>query len=116
MNAFTRDRIGRYPLQRLLNEDAHGARYEGRDPESGQRVAVQVFPAALAGARGWWGGLHLKRLAAEAKALQHPNIVRVIDGGREGGSAFVVTEWVDGIRCRCSSRAPAACPRCTGWH
>lgn len=98
-SALTRDRIGSYTLQRLLSESRQGARYEGLDFESGQRVTVQVFPAAaVAGGSGWWGGLHLKRLASEAQALQHPNIVRVIDAAREGDAAFVVTEWVDGDR------------------
>jgi len=65
------------------------------DMVDGQRsVAIKLFPAHLDADR-----LHLEAYARECQILQrldHPNIVRILDGGKDDdGRRYLVLEWLE---------------------
>ena len=71
-----------------------GEVYRARDEQLGRDVAVKVLPQELAGDAG-----RLARFEREAKllaALSHPNILSIHDFVKEGGTAYVVTELLEG--------------------
>lgn len=64
--------------------------HRGRDGD-GQPVAVYLFPGDRARL-----GARLSAAYETAAAIDHPNVLRVIDFGREGEFVYLVTEWVEG--------------------
>jgi predicted Ser/Thr protein kinase len=90
-------RVGDYLLLEEIGHGGHGTVFlaERADGLYGQRVAVKML-------RAWTGeGARQRRFEREVRILadlQHPGIVRLLDGGvtREG-STFVVMEYVDGM-------------------
>jgi len=78
--------------------------YRARDERLGRAVAVKVVDTArLAGAAGDAAQALAARIQAALQAfaaVEHPNLARIYDVGLlEGGqAAFVVTEWLEGVR------------------
>jgi tetratricopeptide (TPR) repeat protein/tRNA A-37 threonylcarbamoyl transferase component Bud32 len=71
-----------------------GAVWKARDRKLDRTVAVKIPH------RGTLTNDELEKFLREARAaaqLQHPNIVRVYEAGREGESAFIVSDFVRGI-------------------
>src|SRR5450830_701269 len=71
-----------------------GEVYRARDTKLDRDVAVKVLPADLAN-----DPEALSRLEREARAvaqLSHPNILAIHDFGREGETAYAVTELLEG--------------------
>ncbi len=86
--------IGHYDLLEKVAEGGMGTVYKGRDRRNGQVVAVKVVPPHIAS-----NPVYLKRFEQEynaARALNHPNMVRAIDFGREAGTPYLVMEFVEG--------------------
>src|SRR6266699_3934171 len=86
--------IGQYDLIDKVAEGGMGTVYKGRHRVSGDIVAVKVVPPHIAS-----NPVYLKRFEQEysvARSLQHPNIVRALDFGREDGMPFLVMEFVQG--------------------
>ncbi|MGZ5269745.1 MAG: serine/threonine-protein kinase [Ramlibacter sp.] len=90
-------KLGRYELVRVLGMGAMGVVYEARDPNLDRRVAIKTImvddlaPDAAAE--------YEERFRTEARSaarLQHPNIVTVHDSDRDGNTAFLVMEFVEG--------------------
>src|SRR5689334_4304580 len=66
--------------------------YRARDPD-GVLVAVYLFPSDAVAT-----GRVVDRVAEAARAcagLEHPNVLRVLDFGPEGSSAYLATEWAE---------------------
>ena len=87
-------RLGAYEVLAPLGAGGMGEVYRGRDPRLGREVALKVLPEALAADRD-----RLSRFEQEARAasaLNHPNIVTIYEVGREGETAFIAMELVDG--------------------
>ncbi|HTA43242.1 MAG TPA: protein kinase [Bryobacteraceae bacterium] len=91
----------RIPAYRILREIAHGGMgivylAERADGLYRKRVAVKVVNTGMAGEES------LRRFRTErqvAASLDHPNIVRLLDGGTTGdGLPYLVMEYVDGLR------------------
>jgi hypothetical protein len=86
--------IGQYDLVEKIAEGGMGTVYRGRHRETGDIVAVKVVPPHLL-----TNPVVLKRFEQEyavAKAIDHPNIVKALDFGREGETRFLVMEFVQG--------------------
>ncbi|MGE0709414.1 MAG: protein kinase [Planctomycetota bacterium] len=87
-------KLPRYEVVRLLGEGGMGKVYLARDEASGEQVAIKVIlPHGSVSAQA----LELfQRETDLTRQLQHPNIVRYIDGGCARGTFFLVLEFVDG--------------------
>ncbi|MCO5166360.1 MAG: protein kinase [Planctomycetes bacterium] len=85
-------RIGRFIVDAELGRGGMGVVYRAHDPATGARVALKVLLHAEAE--------DLLRFEREARLLaqvQHPDIVRLLELGREpGGRPFVALELVEG--------------------
>jgi serine/threonine protein kinase len=83
---------GRYTVAGLANLGAANV-YRARDPEGGL-VAVYLYTAqAIAKDQI---AARLASAFEACAALEHPNILRVLDHGQEGSHGYLVTEWVEG--------------------
>ena len=89
--------LGRYELVRVLGKGAMGLVYEGRDPNLERRVAIKTIKVENLSAEA--AAEYEVRFGTEARSaarLQHPNIVSVYDSGRDGDTAFLVMEFIQG--------------------
>ena len=71
-----------------------GEVYRARDPQLLREVAIKVLPAPLS--RDPDRQHRFEREARAAASLNHPNIVAVHDVGVHAGTAFIVTELLEG--------------------
>src|SRR4029453_7363656 len=86
--------VDRYEVGRLLGAGGMAEVYEGRDRLLARRVPIKVLlpqysrdPAFLT---------RFKREAQSAASLTHPNIVGIYDTGVQGGTNFIVMEYIEG--------------------
>jgi serine/threonine protein kinase len=87
-------RLGPYEILAPLGAGGMGEVYRARDARLDREVAVKVLPAHLsqdADARS-----RFEREAKAVAALSHPNILAIHDFGLEGGTAYAVTELLEG--------------------
>jgi len=87
-------RLGPYELVAPLGAGGMGEVYRAKDTRLGREVAVKVLPSEVAGDPD-----RLRRFEQEAKAassLNHPGILTVHDFGAHDGTAYLVTELLDG--------------------
>jgi|GEM_PF-6881075 len=91
---------GRFRVGRLLGAGGMGAVYEAVREDLGQmRVAVKVLHATLASDETLLA--RFRREAETVGALNHPNIVRILDfHAHQGEPAFLVMELLDGVSLR----------------
>jgi eukaryotic-like serine/threonine-protein kinase len=86
--------IGHYDILQKIADGGMGSVYRGRDQQNGGTVAIKIVPPHMAN-----NDVLLKRFRQEfdtASKLDHPNIVRALDFGMEGGSPYLVMEFVEG--------------------
>src|SRR5919197_4328894 len=105
----------RYEVGRLLGAGGMAEVYEGRDRLLARRVAIKVLLAEFSQDPSFVA--RFKREAQAAASLSHPNIVAVWDTGVEGGTNFIVMEYVEGRTLRDLLRiggAPPARPAAGG--
>lgn len=100
--------IGRFKIRRLLGEGAQGRVYLADDSHLGRPVAIKtllVNPGNRHATERW-----LSNEARTIARLNHPNIVTLHDAGDDGGTPYLVLEYVEGqtldALCRESSRLP----------
>ena len=87
-------RLGPYEILSPLGAGGMGEVYRARDAKLGRDVAIKVLPSAFAS-----DPERLARFEREAKAvaaLSHPNILAIFDFGDQGGTAYAVTELLEG--------------------
>jgi dipeptidyl aminopeptidase/acylaminoacyl peptidase len=87
-------RLGPYVIVSALGAGGMGEVYRARDAKLSRDVAIKVLPAEFSARPD-----ALARFEREAKAvaaLSHPNILAIHDFGTEGGTAYAVTELLDG--------------------
>ncbi|HEX6676465.1 MAG TPA: Stk1 family PASTA domain-containing Ser/Thr kinase [Actinomycetes bacterium] len=84
----------RYEVGRLLGAGGMAEVFEGRDRLLARRVAIKVLLAEFSQDPSFVA--RFKREAQAAASLSHPNIVGVWDTGVEGGTNFIVMEYVEG--------------------
>lgn len=88
------EKVGNYDLLQKIADGGMGSVYKGRHRDTGALVAIKILPPHLAA-----NAVYLKRFEQEynaTKALNHPNIVKAIEFGREGHSPYLVMEFVEG--------------------
>jgi serine/threonine protein kinase len=89
--------IGKYEIRRTLGKGAMGMVYEGYDPVIERKVAIKTILAEyLEDGEMEEAVARFKREAQAGGRLQHPNIVAVYEYGNDAGTAFMVTEYVEG--------------------
>ena len=87
-------RLGPYEVLAPLGAGGMGEVYRALDTRLDREVAVKVLPESLAEDPS-----ALSRFEREAKALaalSHPNVLTILDFGREGGVAYAVMELLEG--------------------
>jgi serine/threonine protein kinase len=98
-------RLGHYEILAPLGAGGMGDVYRARDTSLDREVAVKVLPERVAASPD-----ALARFEREAKAvaaLSHPNILAIHELGRQEGTAYAVTELLEGetLRQRLASGA-----------
>lgn len=91
------DILGKYRLLEEIGRGAVGVVYRAEDSLSGRQVAVKVIAPRTEEQRAVYARLFFNEVRANG-LLRHPNIVPVLDAGREGPRFYVVMECVSGGR------------------
>jgi eukaryotic-like serine/threonine-protein kinase len=90
-------KLGRYDIVRVLGEGAMGVVYEAVDPNLNRKVAIKTVRVGnLSRDDAKEYELRFRTEAHSAARLQHPNIVSVYDSDRDGNTAYLVMEFVQG--------------------
>ena len=90
-------KLGRYDLIRVLGKGAMGLVYEGYDPNLHRRVAIKTIKVEnLSEEAATEYEVRFRTEARSAARLQHPHIVSVYDSDRDGDTAFLVMEFIQG--------------------
>ncbi len=87
-------RLGPYEVLSPLGAGGMGEVYRARDSRLGREVAIKVLPDALRSDPD-----RLRRFEQEARAasaLNHPNVLGVLDVGTDDGVPYVVSELLEG--------------------
>ena len=87
-------KLGPYEILSPLGAGGMGEVYRARDTRLSRHVAIKVLPEAVATDRDALA--RFEREAQAVAALSHPNILAIHDFGSEGGTAFAVTELLQG--------------------
>jgi len=92
------EKLGKYEVVKELGRGNMGVVYEGHDPFADRKVAIKV--CSLGGGQDGQSDRLTRKLffneAHTAGALDHPNIVSVLDAGEEEGQPYIVLELLDG--------------------
>ena len=88
--------LSNYEMRLVTGRTLSGVTHEGWDPVQARKVSITIVPCRDADepARLAWAGF-LRDVTAAA-ALNHRNVVRILDHGESGRTAYIVTEWSDG--------------------
>ena len=95
---MAQERIGRYQIIEEIASGTQGAVYEALDLTTNQMVALKVLHATVAG-----NVEYVERFEREARimaSIDHPNVVKVLDVGREGGRYWLALELLPGSLAR----------------
>ena len=102
-------RLGAYEIVEPLGAGGMGEVYRARDPRLDREVAVKILTSALAGDPAALS--RFEREPVSVAKLAHPNIVSIHEFARDGTTAFVVSELVDGETLRSRLEAGPVAPR-----
>lgn len=87
------EHVGRYQIREWLGGGGFGQVYRAYDPRLDREVALKVLRDPRPSARV------MERFFREARAaaqLNHPNIVTLLDAGRDNGRCWIAYRYVDG--------------------
>jgi serine/threonine protein kinase len=85
---------GKYRIVRLLGKGGMGSVFEAENTLTQKRVAIKWMHAELATQLD--APARLLREAQASARVRHPNVVDVYDVGLEGGTVFLVMEYLEG--------------------
>jgi serine/threonine protein kinase len=86
--------LGPYRIVSLLGEGGMGEVYRAKDTRLGRDVAVKILTALTLSDQE-----RVQRFEQEARAtgmLNHPNLLTIYDVGNENGTAYIVSELLEG--------------------
>jgi|SRR5579871_1148488 len=87
-------RLGKYEILDKLGEGGMGEVWRARDESLHRNVAVKILPGDLS--RDPSRRARFEQEARSLGALNHPNIVAVYEIGQEQGTAYLVSELIEG--------------------
>jgi serine/threonine-protein kinase len=98
-------RLGGYEIRSQLGVGGMGEVYLAHDLKLDRQVALKTLPTEVAANQQ-----RMRRFVQEAKAasaLNHPNILTIHEIGKDAGTNFIATEFIDGETLRqCLRREP----------
>lgn len=87
----------RYSVQKEIGRGGMGVVYLAKDTKAGRQVAIKVLsPNPSSAGEGENDATRFRREATELAALNHPNIVALLDSGEAQERQFMVMEFVGG--------------------
>jgi serine/threonine protein kinase len=93
-------KLGKYEVVDCIGRGSMGVVYAGHDPYADRKVAIKVCSVAGDENDESQSSRIARKLffneAHTAGALDHPNILGVLDAGEEGEHPYIVLEFVDG--------------------
>ncbi len=89
------ERLGHYQIIEEIGRGGMAVVYKGIQSSLNRTVAIKVLPAGFARDREFIA--RFDREAETIARLSHPNIIQIIDRGREEGVCYFVMEFVDGL-------------------
>jgi serine/threonine protein kinase/tetratricopeptide (TPR) repeat protein len=92
--------LDRFRVVRLIGRGAFGCVVEAEDVRLDRRVAVKVVRAQPSGASAEASSRRLIREARVLARLDHPNVVRILDVGRQNDEVWLAMELVRGASLR----------------
>jgi len=87
-------RLGPYEIVAAIGAGGMGEVYRARDTRLGREVAVKTLPAVAASDPE--RRARFEQEARSASALNHPNIITVLDIGDADGASYIAMEYVEG--------------------
>src|SRR6266705_6723181 len=102
-------RLGPYEILAPLGVGGMGEVYRGRDSKLKRDVAIKVLPQSLSADPDALA--RFEREALAVAALSHPNILAIFDFGTHEGTAYAVTELLEGETLRGKLSAVSAVPQ-----
>ena len=92
------DKLGKYHVLDLIDRGSMGAVYTAYDPLADRDVAIKLFSldASMDEEAEAIARKQFYTEARIARVLDHPNILRFLDAGEDGGHPYIVMEYVEG--------------------
>jgi hypothetical protein len=87
--------VGNYKVLQPLARGGMGRVYLCEHTAMGRRVAIKILSGGMGADEA--AVERFRREARAAAALDHPNIVRAYDAGREGKLLYLVMEYIEGV-------------------
>lgn len=89
-------RLSRYQILREIGRGTMGIVYEAFDPNLERTVALKTVHLQTDNAQNREFEERFQREAKSAGRINHPNIVTIHDAGKEGDTAFIAMEFLEG--------------------
>ena len=85
--------FGKYIIQDIIKSGGIAHIYKASDPITKDIVAIKILQQSATSHRAIKGFIQEAKIL---KKLNHPNIIRVMDFGKEDGMSYMVMEYING--------------------